>query len=164
LAGSPRTARRPAQLRAAIRAPQLLAAIRRPQLLAALAVVAATTALTTTTADAARKPASRSEAIAIKRPALAACNKRAPDPCRVERVRISTRNERFAWATVLGEGFSGTLLKRVTGHPRRFRVIGTQGGGIGSCSYWRAKAPRAVLRDLRIEGLDTATGKTGPCG
>jgi hypothetical protein len=173
LAGSLRAARRPArrrptirlaQLRRAIRPAQLRPAICPAQLLAALAVVAATLSLTTAAADAARKPASRAEATAIKRPALAACNKRAPDPCRVERVRVSTRDPRFAWATVLGEGFSGTLLKRVKAHPPRFRVIGWQGGGIGSCRYWRARAPGAVLRDLRIQGLDIATGKVGPCG
>jgi len=60
---------------------------------------------------------------------------------------------RFAWADVVGEGFSGALLKRPRPGSRRFRVVGVQGGGIELCSYWRKRAPAAVLRDLRVSGL-----------
>jgi hypothetical protein len=78
---------------------------------------------------------------------------------------VSSVNPRFAWADVAGEGFSGVLVKRREPSSRRFRVIGTQGGGIGECSYWRARAPRAVLRDLRVSGLvDAETGAVRTCG
>jgi hypothetical protein len=65
---------------------------------------------------------------------------------------------------VVGEGFSGVLLKRPTGHSRRFKVVGTQGGGIGECSYWRVRAPRGVLRDLHISGLVDDSGTVRNCG
>jgi hypothetical protein len=111
-------------------------------------------------ADADRRP-TKGEAAAIKRVALKACG--SPD-CEFKRARVSTRNARFAWAGVVTEGFSGVLVKRPRRHSRRFRVIGTQGGGIGSCSYWRARAPAAVLRDLDISGVIDDSGTTRNCG
>jgi hypothetical protein len=78
--------------------------------------------------------------------------------------RVSTVNRRFAWTNVVGEGFSGVLLKRPRASSLRFRVVGIQGGGINECSYWRKRAPRPVLRDLRIGGLLDDTGATGNCG
>lgn len=115
-------------------------------------------------AVAADRPPSKAEASAIKRVALTTCRAAAPDECEFRKARVSTRNARFAWADVVGEGFSGVLLKRPTRHSRRFKVIGTQGGGISECSYWRARAPRAVLRDLRITGLVDDTGAARNCG
>jgi hypothetical protein len=112
-------------------------------------------------AEAARKP-SRSEKSAIKRVALKACG--SPD-CRFSGARVSTRNPHYAWASVVAEGYSGVLVKRRSVHSRRFKVIGFQGGGISACSYWRKRAPRAVLRDLHVGGvLDPATGRAGNCG
>jgi hypothetical protein len=111
-------------------------------------------------AGADRRP-SKAEARAIKRVALKACG--SPD-CEFGRGRVSTRNARFAWADVVAEGFSGVLLKRPRVHSRRFRVVGFQGGGIGSCTYWRARAPAAVLRDLDISGVIDDSGTTRNCG
>jgi len=112
-------------------------------------------------ASAARRPTD-GERAAIKRVALRACH---PAPgCRYRKARVSTRNARFAWADVVGEGFSGVLLKRSSPHSRRFKVVGTQGGGIGECSYWRARAPAAVLRDLHVSGLLDDGATTGRCG
>jgi hypothetical protein len=131
----------------------------------ALAAVAAVLllALVVPSADAARRP-TRAEGTAIKRVSLKACGS-PPGGCRFARGRVSTRNGRFAWGSVGGEGFSGVLLKRPRLGSTRFRVIGTQGGGIGSCSYWRARAPRTVLRDLHVSGLlDIAAGRVGSCG
>jgi hypothetical protein len=125
-----------------------------------LVLVAAGTAVPAAAAD---RPPSKAEASAIKRVALKACGS-PPGGCEFGKARVSTRNARFAWADVSGEGFSGALLKRPNAHSRRFRVIGTQGGGISSCSYWRARAPAAVLRDLRIRGLVDATGAVRNCG
>lgn len=128
---------------------------------AALAAAAAL-ALGTGPADASKRP-SPAAAKAIERVALKACT--APErPCDFGGAKISTRNLRFAWADVGGEGFSGVLLKRPSASSLRFRVIGTQGGGIGECSYWRKRAPRPVLRDLRIAGLVGSDYETRNCG
>lgn len=114
-------------------------------------------------AEAARKP-TRAEAVAIKRIALRICPTPV-GPCRYHGARVSTRNPRFAWANVTGEGFSGALVKRPRTRGTAFRVVGTQGGGIGSCAYWRARAPRPVLRDLRISGLlRSGSSAVGSCG
>ncbi len=113
---------------------------------------------------AADRSPTKAERKAIKRVALTLCNPAVGD-CRFGGARVSTRNERYAWASVTDEGLSGALLKRPTADSRRFRVIGVQGGGIGACSYWRKRAPRAVLRDLRISGLvDAETGAVRNCG
>jgi hypothetical protein len=129
--------------------------------LVALLATAAGLAAAPATAD---RRATKREAAAIKPVALKACATPA-GPCRFHGARVSTVNARFAWANVSAEGFSGALLKRPTARSRRFRVIGVQGGGIGECSYWRARAPRAVLRDLRIAGLvDPETGAVRNCG
>jgi hypothetical protein len=127
-------------------------------------------ALVTTLALAAAPPAladrapSKAERAAIKRVALEACERSAPDACELRRARVSTARSRFAWADVIGEGFSGVLLERPSRRSHRFRVVGTQGGGIGECSYWRARAPRSVLRDLRISGLVDDAGTVRNCG
>jgi hypothetical protein len=129
--------------------------------LAALATGAAL-ALVAPAAQADRS-ATKSERAAIKRVALAHCG--APGGCTFRKARVSTRSARYAWAHVFGEGLSGLLLKRPTAHSRRFKVVGIQGGGIGECSYWRARAPRSVLRDLDVVGLtDVSAGTTGKCG
>lgn len=119
-------------------------------------------ALTTSPANASRKP-SRAAATAIKEVALAACDVPGRQ-CRFLNSRVSTVNGRFAWANVGGEGFSAVLLKRPRASSLRFRVVGIQGGGINECSYWRKRAPRPVLRDLRVGGLLNDTGATGNCG
>lgn len=113
-------------------------------------------------ADARRAPTSKERTV-IERLALQACE-RGPGPCRFHKARVSTKNARYAWADVTGEGFSGTLLKRANTRTRRFKVIGTQGGGIGECAYWRGLAPRAVLKDLRVVGLTDSSGAVGSCG
>ena len=114
-------------------------------------------------ADASRAPTARERA-AIKRVAMKACDGAAPDPCRFHRARVSTKNARYAWADVTTEGFSAVLLRRASTRTRRFKVIGTQGGGIGDCAEWRKLAPRAVLKDLRIYGLTDSSGATSICG
>lgn len=110
-------------------------------------------------ADAARRPSQRERA-AIKRVAMKVC----PRECDYRGARVSTRGRRYAWADVVGEGFSGVLLKRPSRHSRHFRVIGTQGGGISLCSEWRPLAPARVLRDLHIRGLIRHSGKVRNCG
>jgi curli biogenesis system outer membrane secretion channel CsgG len=114
-------------------------------------------------ADASRR-ATKAETRAIKRVALKACQGPPGEPCRFRGARVSTRNARYAWATVVTEGFSGALLKRRTPRSRRFRVVGTQGGGIGDCREWRKLAPRSVLRDLRVHGVLDDSGTSGSCG
>ena len=112
-------------------------------------------------ASADRKP-SKQEASAIERVALKAC----PPVlnCDVKKVRVSTRSARYAWADVIGEGLSGVLVRRPTTQSRRFKIVGTQGGGISECSYWRARAPKSVLRDLHVKGLVGSAGEVRTCG
>ncbi|MDO8209083.1 hypothetical protein [Conexibacter sp. CPCC 206217] len=131
--------------------------------LVALAVVAGALCAAVPSAEAARRP-TRAEGTAIKRLALEVCPTPV-GPCRYSGARVSTRNPRFAWANAIGEGFSGALVKRPRPHGTNFKVVGTGGGGISSCSYWRKRAPRPVLRDLRIGGLlNAAAGTSGNCG
>ena len=125
----------------------------RVALLAGLGVAA-------TAAIADRKPSATEEA-AIERVAVAECSAPVGD-CAFSGARVSTRDERFAWANVVAEGLSGALVKRKRG-TEAFRVVGTQGGGIGECRYWRKRAPRKVLRDLHIRGL-VASGDVRNCG
>ena len=126
-------------------------------------VLCAATALAAAAVPAAADRApSKAERGAIERVAMEAC--RAPGGCEFRRARVSTRNARYAWADVVGEGFSGALLKRPSKRSHRFHVIGTQGGGIGACSYWRRRAPRGVLRDLHISGVVDASGTVRNCG
>jgi hypothetical protein len=130
---------------------------------AVLAAVAAgaTMGLIAAPASAARPPTDGEKAV-IKRVAMRACH---PAPgCHFRRARVSTRNARFAWADVLGEGFSGVLLKRPSPRSRSFKVVGTQGGRLGLCSYWRARAPAAVLHDLHVNGLLDDESTTARCG
>jgi hypothetical protein len=128
----------------------------------AVAATGAALALVATPAVADRA-ATKTERAAIKRVARAHCD--APGGCRFKKARVSTRSARYAWADIVGEGFSGMLLKRPTAHSRRFKVVGIQGGGIGECSYWRRLAPRSVLGDLDVKGLtDISAGVTGSCG
>jgi len=109
------------------------------------------------------RSATKAERAAIKRVTMKRCD--APDGCRFRKARISTRNARYAWADIIGEGVSGMLLKRPSSRSRRFKVVGFQGGGIGECTYWRKRAPRSVLRDLDIDGLvDVSAGTEANCG
>ena len=107
-----------------------------------------------------RKPTATEEA-AIERVAVAACAAPQGD-CAFRGARVSTADARFAWGKIIGEGISGVLVKRKRG-TEDFRVVGTQGGGIGACPYWRRRAPRAVLRDLRVRGL-VKSGDVRNCG
>lgn len=128
-------------------------------------VVAVVAAFGTVTAPAAadRAPSKR-ERWAIKRVALKACPPPSVSDCTFKKARISTRDARFAWADVIGDGLSGVLVKLPSARSRRFRIVGYQGGGIGACSYWRARAPRKVLRDLHVSGLIDDSGAVGNCG
>jgi hypothetical protein len=129
-------------------------------ILAALVAAAAALAAQPALAD---RSASTAERAAIKRVTMKRCG--APGGCTFRKARISTRNARYAWAEIIGEGVSGMLLKRPTSRSRRFKVVGFQGGGIGECTYWRKRAPRSVLRDLDIDGLvDISSGTEGNCG
>jgi hypothetical protein len=112
-------------------------------------------------AGADRKPTAAEEP-AIERVGVQACA-RPPGDCAFRGARVSTANERYAWANVIAEGFSGALLKRPSRTSTDFKVVGTQGGGIGECRYWRKRAPRKVLRDLRIRGL-VKSGAVRNCG
>jgi hypothetical protein len=140
--------------------------VRRPGDRSAIAVALLAGALVLASAlpaSARDRPPSKAERAAIKRVAMKDCG--APErPCTFHGARVSTRNPRFVWANVTSEGLSGKLLKRPTPGARRFRVVGIQGGGIGECSYWRARAPAAVLRDLRIVGLVDDSGEIRNCG
>jgi hypothetical protein len=112
-------------------------------------------------ASADRKPTAAEEA-AIERAGVQACA-RPPGDCAFRGARVSTANERFAWSNVVADGFSGALVKRSSRSSTDFKVVGTQGGGIGTCRYWRKRAPRRVLKDLRIHGL-VKSGATRNCG
>jgi hypothetical protein len=111
-------------------------------------------------AEAHRRPTAAEKRV-LKREALRACNTGdAPGECRVRAVRVSTVNPRYAWVYVVGEGYSGALMKRPTRSSLRFKVHASRGGGVPLCSEW--KTPRAVLRDLRLGGL-RADGSYGRC-
>jgi hypothetical protein len=145
------------------RLPRRMARAGDRRLVAAAAVAVVFGLVPTPPASADRAP-SKAERAAIKPLALKTCNGSAPQECTFHGARISTARARFAWANVTGEGFSGALLKRPSRRSLRFRVVATQGGGIGECSYWRRHAPRAVLRDLRISGLIDDSGTVRNCG
>jgi hypothetical protein len=130
------------------------------QTVAGLVIAVATMVIMAPMAQAAR-PATASENAAIKRVALKSCT--APGGCRWRGALVSTRDPRFAWGRVIGEGVSGVLVRRASRHGGRFRVLHVQGGGIEKCSMWRKHAPRPVLRDLRIHGL-VGSGATVTCG
>jgi hypothetical protein len=134
--------------------------------LSAIALASCLTGLLPASAVSADRPATKAETAAIKRAVLTgeACRPSPVGPCEFKDARVSTRDARFAWADVVREGFSGALLKRPTARSLRFRVVGTQGGGIGACSYWRALAPAAVLRDLGVVGVIDDSGSTHNCG
>ena len=112
---------------------------------------------------AADRKATKAERAAIKPVVLDVCGSSAGE-CRFHGARVSTADGRFAWANATNEGFSGALVKRPTRRSHRWRVVATQGGGIGECSYWRKHAPRAVLRDLRIKGLAGDDYEVRNCG
>jgi hypothetical protein len=111
-------------------------------------------------ADAARR-ATADESRVLRRIALKHCNSgNAPGECRVRKVRVSTVNPRYAWVFVVGEGYSGALMKRPTSKSLKFKVHTARGGGVNLCSDWRA--PRAVLHDLSLGGL-REDGSYGRC-
>jgi hypothetical protein len=126
---------------------------------ALLAVLGACAALAPL-AVADRRPTQR-ERTAIREAALKACG---DSTCTFRRARVSTRNARYAWAIVTKEGFSAVLMRRPSSRSQRWRVIGTQGGGISECAYWERRAPSRVLRDLGIAGLVGTSGDVRTCG
>jgi hypothetical protein len=130
----------------------------------AVATVGAMLVASLAPAEAARQP-TPSEAKAIKRAAMRACDGHGPpgSTCEFHGARVSTRDPRFAWADVTVDGFSAALLERPTKRSTHFHAVATQGGGIGACSYWRKHAPKRVLADLHVVGL-RANGSTGRCG
>ncbi len=128
----------------------------------ALVLAAALTLVAAASASASRK-ATRAEASAIKQVATKPCRD-TQFGCNWHSARVSTANPRFAWANVSSEGYSGALVKRPRKGSLQFRVIGTQGGGIGECRDWRKLAPDAVLRDLHISGLVDSGGTVRNCG
>ena len=135
----------------------------RSRSLVAATVTMVALGLVATSPAIADRSATKGERAAIKRVTQKRCD--APDGCTLHKTRISTRNARYAWADIIGEGVSGMLLRRPSSHSHRFKVVGFQGGGIGECTYWRKRAPRSVLRDLDIDGLvDVSAGTEGNCG
>jgi hypothetical protein len=130
----------------------------------AFLATAAALGLVVTSPAVADRSATKAERAAVKRVVLKRCGT-TPEPCEFRKARVSTRNARYVWASVVQEGLSGMLLKRPSARSRRFKVIGIQGGGIGACTYWRKRAPRSVLRDLDVDGLvDISSGTEGDCG
>jgi hypothetical protein len=110
---------------------------------------------------AADRKATADEEAAIERVAVEKCAAPQGD-CAFQGARVSTADARFGWGRIVGEGISGVLVKRRRGTDD-FRVVGVQGGGIGSCRYWRKRAPRKVLRDLKVHGV-VKSGATRNCG
>lgn len=114
-------------------------------------------------ADASRK-ATKKERKAIRKAAMRDCQrtqKTIGDHGCVwrGRVRVSTVDPRYAWANVSGPSYDHSgILRRRNSRSRRWRVIHVVGGGIQPCSSWYRKAPRRVVRDLRVRGFDEASG------
>lgn len=74
-------------------------------------------------------------------------------------IRVSTVNPRYAWANSVGTSHSTSgILRRKGKRAKYWRVIVTEGGGILSCSHWYRKAPRRVVRDLRVRGFYENSG------
>lgn len=106
------------------------------------------------TLEAARRPTA-TERVDIRRAAMAYCNRQQWDSCRWGGgIKVSTVNRRYAWAVAGGDGWdSSGILVRPTRTSRKWRVLRVQGGSAHLCSYWRAVAPRRVVRDLRITAV-----------
>lgn len=104
------------------------------------------------------RPATQREARRIQRPALSACNafqRKVPDgePCRViHHAKVSTVDPRYAFAYVIGEGWSGELVKRTTPRSTRWRIAAISGNGVNSCSYWASRSSIRVVVDLHLLG------------
>jgi hypothetical protein len=125
------------------------------------ATAAATIAVSGMAAEArAERPASPTERRAIQVIALRHCPVGGGDPCRRAPVKVSTVDPRYAFGGAIGDGYSGVLVKRESGH---WRVVAVQGGGLMSCSYWEAAAPVSVIRDLRLDGISSEYPNGGPC-
>jgi len=119
---------------------------------AALLPIIAVAGVCTPAAQAARKPTS-SELRHIKRAAMRTCTRIAPVqegyPCQWRgRVKVSTADPRYAWASVSGPDYDHSgVLRRGSGHSTRWKVIRVQGGGVQPCTYWTRPIrsnPRAV--------------------
>ena len=113
------------------------------------ALVLTTLAALPAAAAADRSP-TKAERRAIERKALKTCRAAAPGECETPQGPRLDRNARFAWADVVGEGFSGVLLKRATGRAHRFRVAGTQGAGTCVLVLARACPGRRPARPARL--------------
>lgn len=99
---------------------------------------------------------------AIKTAALRDCRKQESPRYKCKwggRVRVSTINRRYAWASVSGPSYDNSgIMRRPSRQSRRWRIIRVVGGGIQPCSYWRKVAPRRVVRDLKVRGFTEGTG------
>jgi hypothetical protein len=113
-------------------------------------------------AEASRAP-EQVELKAIRRAAMIDCNRHQNVPgydCRWRGdVKISTIDPRYAWAEVMGPAYDHSgILRRRSKHAQRWRVVRVVGGGIQPCSYWYAKAPRAVVREFGLRGYRENSG------
>ncbi|MCO5315878.1 MAG: hypothetical protein M9938_06935 [Solirubrobacterales bacterium] len=112
-------------------------------------------------ADAWRKPTKRERKF-IKRATMKDCRKQEVSGYRCDwlgGIKVSTVNRRFAWARASGPNFDNSgLLRRRGPKARRWHMLRITGGGIQPCSYWYAKAPRRVVRDLEIRGFRNGSG------
>jgi hypothetical protein len=102
-----------------------------------------------------RRPTPK-ERRAIKAAALRDCRKQESARYKCKwggRVRVSTVNRRYAWASVSGPSYDNSgILRRPSKQSRRWRMVRIVGGGISPCSYWYKVAPRNVVRDLKVRG------------
>jgi hypothetical protein len=116
--------------------------------------LAFTIAVLAASASAARAPSPR-EAAVIRRLSMSECSrdKVDPYPCTWRGGLVSTADARYAWGKAYGEGFSGVLLKRPFKRSLRFHVVAHSGGGANTCSWWYQRAPRRVIRDLKVPCL-----------
>jgi hypothetical protein len=79
--------------------------------------------------------------------------------------RVSTVDRRYAYSFVVGDQWSGALMRRPSGHSEDWKITATQGSQTDTCSYWTARAPSDVVNDLRLTGvLTVSTGFEGVCG
>jgi hypothetical protein len=118
-------------------------------------MIAAVACLLPTRAEARRQP-SRAERNGIALVIGGICSRTRvpnPPPCHMLRAFVSTVDPRFAWADVVADAYTGTLLKRPRGRGGGWHAIANQGGGVVNCSNWYSVASHAVVNDLRLGGL-----------
>jgi hypothetical protein len=69
---------------------------------------------------------------------------------------VSTVSSQYAYSYVVGERWSGALLRRPSFRSTAWMIVATQGSGINSCSYWLHHAPPQVVFDLELMGANTS--------